>query len=123
MNRAVIALALFALASPAFAQTPPSPVTPRACDVTTVTTGGTAVTAFTGPSNGYAITNPLTLGDQGIATAEPLLVNPVSAATAAANVTTQALPPGATFTGPPSSTLGASVNAATSGHKFTCVRW
>jgi hypothetical protein len=121
MNRAVIALALFALASPAFAQTPPSPVTPRACDVTTVTTGGTAVTAFTGPSNGYAITNPLSAGDAG--TVEPLQVNPVTTATAAANGTTIALPSGSTFTGPPGSTLGASVNAATSGHKFTCVRW
>jgi hypothetical protein len=121
--RIILSLALLAVTSPAFAQTPPAPVTPRACDVTTVTTGGTAVTAFSGPSNGYAITNPLSLGDEGIAAAEPLQVNPVTTATAAANGTTQALAPGATFTGPTSSTLGASVNAATSGHKFTCVRW
>jgi hypothetical protein len=116
MKRIVISLALLVLASPAFAQTPPTPVTPRVCDLTTVTTGGTAVTALVGPSNGFYIVNPLTLGDQGIAAAEPLLINPAGAATAAANVGTLSLPAGQTYTGPAGSVGNVSVNAVTSGH-------
>jgi hypothetical protein len=119
-----IVLALAFLAGPALAQTPVGPVTPRACDLTTVATGGTAVNAIaSGPVNGFYITNPLTLTDEGIAAAEPLLVNPVGAATAAANVNTIALPPGSTYNGVPLSAGPVSVNAVTSGHKFTCVRW
>lgn len=105
------------------AQVPPALVVPRACDVTTVTTGGTAVNAFSGPVNGYYIVNPLTLADEGIVAAEPLLLNPAGAATAAANGTTEALPPGAIFAGIAGSTGPVSINAVTSGHKFTCVRW
>lgn len=123
MRKLMIAAALAALlASPALAQ--PSPNVPRAGAVTTVTTGGTAVNAIDAtPYTGCTITNPLTATDQGIGAAEPLLINPVSAATAAANVTTVSVPAGQSWSCPPSAAGPVSVNAVTSGHKFTVVRW
>lgn len=114
--------ALAAFACPAFAQV--TLAVPRAGQITTVTTGGTAVNAIDAtPLNGCTITNPLTLGDQGIAAAEPLLVNPVTTATAAANITTVSIPPGSSYSCIPNSNGPVSVNAVTTGHKFTVVRW
>jgi len=95
----------------------------HACNTTTVTTGGTAVTAIVGPFNGYYIVNPLTTTDEGIATVEPLYVDPTTTATTTANVTNSALPAGSPFYASAPGIGPISVNAATSGHKFTCVRW
>lgn len=106
-------------------------VTPHACNATTVTTGGTAVIAIQGPANGFYISNPLTTGDEGIGAVEPLFVDPVNTATTTGNGTNQAVAAGSVYPGsanPGSATGGGvsgnvTVNAATSGHKFTCVRW
>jgi hypothetical protein len=121
-SRLLGASALVALClapSLAFAQQ----VTPRGGAVTVVTTGGTAVTAISGPSNGCYIINPLTTTDEGLGLTEPLYVDPTTAATTAGNVTNVALAPGQPWFCPANSTLPVSVNAASSGHKFTVVRW
>lgn len=97
---------------------------PKAGLVAKVTTGGTAVTALSTVANGCTITNPLTAGDEGIGAAEPLLIDPTgAAATAAANGTTIALPAGSSWSCIPYSGKAVSVNAATSGHKFSVVQW
>lgn len=100
-----------------------TPVTPIAGLVSVVSTGGTAVDAIDVGPNGGVITNPLTNTDQGIGTAEPLYVNPVTDATLNGNGTTFALEPGQSWTVIPGQTTPTSVNATTSGHKFTVVSW
>jgi hypothetical protein len=123
---AAILLGLFAaMTAPAMAQTSPVPVTPRACDTTTVSTGGTAVSAITGPVNGYIIVNPTSAANQGIETAEDLALNMVTSATTTENGTTIELVPGQSYTWTQQSPLTnpVSVNAATSGHEFACERW
>jgi len=94
---------------------------------TTVTTGGTAVTPITGPLNGYTITNPVTATDQGIGAAEPIYIDPTKAATLTGNGTNAAILPGQSYSGPfvvaGTASATVSVNATTSGHKFTCTRW
>ncbi len=98
-------------------------VTPRACAVTAITTGGTAVTVLTGPANGYYVFNPLSATDQGIVSAEALYIDPTQTAVTTGSGTNASLAPGQVFYGIGSSSLGVSVNAATSSHAFTCVRW
>lgn len=98
------------------------PQQPRACNVSTITTGTTAVSAIVGPYNGYFIVNPLTAGDEAVAV-EPLYVDPTTTATLVANATNTALALGAPFYGSRPGVGPVSVNATTSGHKFTCVRW
>ncbi len=102
------------------------PLQTRACDADHVVTGGTPVVALTGPFNGGFIVNPLLSADQGGGSVEPLNLNLVGTAAAAGSIngTTFALPAGSTFN-LPSGGLSASisVNATTSGHKFTCTRW
>lgn len=102
-----------------------TPVTPAA-GVAAITTGGTAVTAMTGPVGGGYITNPSNAAAQGVAL-ENLYIDMVAApgsTDTAANGTTSILQPGQTFT-IPALALGVlvRVNAATSGHKFTSVKW
>jgi hypothetical protein len=102
-----------------------TPVTPVAGLVSQITTGGTAVIFDTGNPNGGFITNPVSNVDQGIspAAAENLYINPTGApATLSANGTCFALAPGQTWTLIPGQTTATSVNAATSGHKFSGVR-
>ena len=96
-------------------------ITPGPGLVSQITTGGTAVTAVPANANGGYIVNPLLATDQGIVTAEVLYVNPVTTATTSANGTTIALQPGQSFSLIPGSTLPVSVNAATTGHRFTVV--
>ena len=116
---ALTALLLGLSAGAAFAQQ----VTPRPGAVSIVTTGGTAVTAVPGPSNGCYIINPLSTADQGVSPAEPLYVDPTTAATTAGNATNTAIAPGQPWFCVPNSTVSVSVNAASSGHKYTVVRW
>jgi len=123
--RILAALLLALLPGAAGAQTT-TPVQPRACDVSIVTTGGTAVTALSGPTNGIFLGNGLTATDEGIGTAEPLYFDPTGGAPGTvSNSTVQRLDPGASVAWwvPFGSTVAVKVNAATSGHKFTCVRW
>lgn len=98
-------------------------VTPVAGLVSVITTGGTAVNAVGPNPNGGFITNPVSASDQGIATAEVLYVDPVGTAGLAGNGTTFALYPGQSWPLIPGQTTPTSVNAATSGHKFSIVRW
>jgi hypothetical protein len=100
-------------------------VTPTGGANSFVTTGGTAVIAASANSSGYNggyITNPLLASDQGIGTAEPLIVDPTGASPGLnANGTAIALQPGQTWnliTGQVTATM---VNATTSNHKFTVI--
>lgn len=96
-------------------------VTPFACPITQVTTGGTAVTAIPGPVNGGIIWNLTNATD-------PLFVNQTGVA-----ITTEGagnFPLVSTSTAPspawyviPSSRLGVSVNAADNAHAFGCLYW
>jgi hypothetical protein len=52
-----LAALLILIAVPAFVQAVP-PVSARACTVTSVATGSTAVTAFAGPGSGFILQNP-----------------------------------------------------------------
>jgi hypothetical protein len=98
-------------------------VNPRPCDNTTVATGGTAVVVISGIANGYYIYNPLTTTDQGLGTVEALYVDTTTTSTTTGSGTNTSLAAGQPFYGIPGSKVSVSVNAATSGHKFTCVRW
>ncbi len=86
-----------------------------------VVTGGTAVTAMNGPVVGGLISNPLAAADQGLVTAEPLYVDVTAPAALGETATTFELLPGHTFTVPNDQTTDVSVNAATSGHRFSGV--
>jgi hypothetical protein len=97
---------------------------PRACGgATVVTTGGAAVVALTGKVNGYYIVNPLSATDHGLGAVEPLYIDTTTTATTTASGTNAALAPGQPFGGIFGSNTNVSVNATTSGHNFTCVRW
>lgn len=101
------------------------PVTPIAGLASEVTVGGTAVVVNAGDVNGGYIMNPVTPGDQntGLDYAEPLYVNPVGAAGVEGNGTTFRIEPGGTWSFIAGQTTPTSVNAATSGHKFSVVTW
>ena len=96
-------------------------VTPTAGLTSQVTTGGTPVTFAAGGVNGGFITNPATNTDQGLSGgAENLYVDPTGTpATLSANGTCFALTPGQTWMLISGQTTSTSVNAATSGHKFS----
>jgi hypothetical protein len=98
-----------------------SPVTPVPGLASVITTGGTAVVAVGPAPNGGFIANPASATDQGLDAVETLYVNPVTAATEAANGTTFALAPGQSWELIPGQTTNTSVNAASSGHKFSVV--
>lgn len=102
------------------------PVTPVPGNASQITTGGTPVVAILGNTagvNGGYITNPIDPTDQGLVNAEPLYIDPVGDASTSAHGTTFRLEPGATWTLIPGQTTPTSVNAATSGHKFSVVSW
>jgi Tfp pilus assembly protein PilW len=98
--------------------------TPIAGNASMVATGGTAVNALSvGPAHGCQVINPLAATDQNISTAEPLYINIVGPAAVAANGSTAALAPGQSFQCVPGQLSATSINAATSGHKFTVFAW
>jgi hypothetical protein len=88
-----------------------------------VVTGGTPVIAFSGPVAGGVILNPLTALDQGIAAAEPLFIDLTGPAALVETVTTMRIVPGQRFDVPAQPTCNVSVNAGTSGHKFSAAYW
>jgi hypothetical protein len=104
-------------------------ITPAAGALDAVATGGTAVTAISGPVNGGFIVNPATAAGQSLTGApENLYLDMVGApgsTDAAAFGTTLTLYPGDRFDLPYAIATGVSVkvNAATSGHTFTSVQW
>lgn len=101
--------------------------TPAAGAATAIVTGGTAVTAVSGPINGGYIINPSNASGQGIATSESLyvdMVNTPGSTDAAANGTTSLIVTGGNFSLPAvAAGVNVKVNAATAGHKFTVVVW
>jgi hypothetical protein len=100
-------------------------VTPVALDASAIAVGGTPVIAAVGPVlNGGVIQNPASNTDQGLTNAEDIVVNPVGAAVSPSaaggvNGTNFRLPPGYTWTLIPGQTTSTSVNAITTGHKFS----
>jgi hypothetical protein len=102
------------------------PVTPQP-GTAVVTTGGTAVVAVPANPNGGFITNPASAADQGRGSVEDLIVNPVSTAangTAGnANGTNFRIAPGQTWQIIAGQTTPTSVNAISSGHKFSAIFW
>lgn len=85
-----------------------------------VTTGGKAVAAAFGPLLGGFVMNPLTAADQGVP-AEPLYLDLTGPAATRETATTIELAPGALFNFPADFGGTVSVNAVTSGHKFSVV--
>lgn len=101
--------------------------TPKSATASTITTGGTAITAITGPITGGYVTNPPNLASQGIAAAENAYLDMVGtpgSTDSAGNGTTTILTPGQTFSLPSLATgVTVKLNAATTGHKFTIEVW
>lgn len=91
-------------------------VNPQGGLVSSITTGGTAVVVARPPIMGCYIVNPVTA-------TEPLFVDPVGTPGLVATGTTVALAAGQSWNAIPGATTPVSVNAATAGHQFVCVRW
>lgn len=101
-----------------------SPVTPQVGSAVSVPVGGTAVNAFPGGISGGFLQNPVAATDQGLSNAENLYVDPTgNPATQQGNGSTFALAPGVTWSVIPGQTTATSVNAPSSGHKFSAVYW
>lgn len=88
-----------------------------------VVIGGQSVIAVPAGANGGVITNPLLATDQDLVTAEPLIVNPIGTAGANAGGANFALQPGQSWQIIPGQTTPTSVNASTSGHRFSVMVW
>jgi hypothetical protein len=87
-----------------------------------ITIGGNSVNALSANIAVGIITNPANPNDQGIGFVESLFVNPYGNATLSASGTTFELKPGQSWFAIPYQTTITTVNAATSGHQFTCVQ-
>jgi hypothetical protein len=98
-----------------------SPVSLYAPAATVVTVGGQPITAAYGPLLGGFIQNPFSNIDQGTIFAEPLFVSIDGPAALSDTGTTTRLEAGGIFQIPPGLTGNVSVNAETSGHKFSGV--
>lgn len=96
-------------------------VTPQAGITSVISTGGTAETVVPSSPNGGYIVNPYTNTDQNISIAEWLYVDPVTSAIIGAYGTAVGLAPGGFYNIIPGQTTTLSVNAATTGHRFTVV--
>jgi len=97
-----------------------APVVPYRAAATEVVVGGQPVVAIFGGALGAAIANPSNPADQGIAVVETLFVDPSGAPAALTETaTTFALEPGQTWIAPANQSSSVSVNAKTSGHKFS----
>ena len=95
-------------------------VVPYRAAVTTVTTGGQAVVAIFGGVTGACIVNPSNPADQNVNPIEPLYVDPTGAPAALTETaTTFELQPGQAWFAPAGQLTSISVNAKTSGHKFS----
>lgn len=102
------------------------PVTPIAGNASEIVTGGVPVVAVLGGPNGGFIVNPFSAADQGLVTAEDLIVNPVANAlsgSGVANGTNFRIAPGQSWALIPGQTTLTSVNAVTSGHLFSVVSY
>lgn len=108
--------------------TTPAATTPSGGGTTASISGSTTI--VTGPINGGYVVNPPDATSQGIATAEPICLDPTSPSGsvpvpgASCNGTATEVQAGQPFTLPPlASGIAVKVNAATSAHKITVVKW
>lgn len=83
--------------------------------------GGTPVVALFGPMLGGIIVNPVSAEDQGLAVPELLFVSIVGDADTMETTTTVPILPGQYWTVPPGMTNSVSINAVSSGHKFSAI--
>jgi hypothetical protein len=83
--------------------------------------GGTSIVAVYGGVQGAIICNPLAAADQGLVAAETLYVDPTKPAVLFANSTCKAIASGQFYFVPPGDSISVWVNAASSGHQFSCV--
>lgn len=86
-----------------------------------IAVGGQPQIAIFGGVLGGFITNPSRATDQGITSVETLFVDLVNDAAPHETATTFPIYPGGSFNIPPGTTTNVSVNAATTGHKFSGV--
>lgn len=99
----------------------PAHYTPAALTTNAVATGGTPVTAASGPLNGGWIENPTTATENLYI---DMVGTPASTDADAAGTTTTVVVPGQIFTIPAIATgVNVKINAATSGHKFSGEKW
>lgn len=98
-------------------------VTPVPGVTSVVVTGGTAVIAVGINPNGGFIVNPSSADDQGLANVESIFVSPVTDATLHANGVTFELRPGQSWQVIANQSTPTTVNAPTSGHRFSVVQW
>lgn len=97
------------------------PVTLYRAAASQVYIGGTPVTAIYGPVSFGLIVNPLSAADQGVPQIENIYVDLVNPAALGETTTTVPVPPGGSFFVPPGTSTDVSVNAATTGHKFSAI--
>lgn len=98
-----------------------APVTVYKTALSSILVGGQAQTIMYGPVLGGVIVNPASADDQGLAVMEPLFVDVVGAAGTEVSETTFALQPGQSYWLTPNQASNVSVNAASSGHKFSAI--
>ncbi len=100
---------------------PTAPVSLTQGAIASVPVGGQAVIAVYGGMQGAIIWNPAAAMDQGLAVAEVLYLDPTKPALTFASETCIAVFPGQFYFVPPGDDTNVWVNAATSGHKFSCI--
>jgi hypothetical protein len=100
-------------------------VTPVPADNYEVVTGGTPVTLFGPNVDGGLMVNPSNADDQDISgTIEDVFVDPTgAAATLQGNGSCFRIPPGGYWNAIPGQTSSTSMNAQTSGHKTSAIKW
>lgn len=96
-----------------------TPVSIYAPIFTTIKQGGLAQVVAYGTVAGGMIANPATPADQGLPQVEALFVDSVNPAAAEQTATTFAIQPGQTYAIPAGQTTNLTVNAASTGHKFS----
>lgn len=100
-------------------------ITPVAANNYEVVTGGMAVTLFSADVSGGLMVNPSNPDDQDISgTVEDVFVDPTGAvAVLQGNGTCFRIPPGGAWNAIPGQDTTTSMNAATSGHKTSAIKW
>lgn len=92
-----------------------------------IVTGNTAVQVAPANIGGGVITNPANPADQGIDTAEDLIIGPIDAPPSAGpgvgNNKYFTIPPGGSWNMIPGQDTATFANAVTSGHKFSAIYW
>jgi hypothetical protein len=100
-----------------------TPVQVYPANLSKVINGGQPVTAIFGGIAGGLITNPANAADQGIANVEVLFYDLVNPAGSSESVTTVPLQPGQSVVLPAGLASNVSVNASTTGHRFSAIVW